>query len=272
MKRHLPDVHVYADDNQLYISFKPGSKASELEAVTALQDCILDIKTWMTADKLKLNDDKTELIVIGTRAQLDKISISELSIDHVKVSAVCNVRNLGTWFDNHLSMKTAINKTCQSGLYHLHNIGRIKRYLTFEDRESIVQAIVMSRIDYCNRLLCGVAAMNLSKLQRVQNTAVRLVCSLPRHEHITSSFIRLHWLSIKFRVNFKISMLCFKCIHGQAPNYLKSMVAIKKTSHTTSARAPVSSWKTIHDDRKKRLAMKPFPMHPPRFGTVSRNH
>ena len=181
MKRHLPDVHVYADDNQLYISFKPGSKASELEAVTALQDCILDIKTWMTADKLKLNDDKTELIVIGTRAQLDKISISELSIDHVKVSAVCNVRNLGTWFDNHLSMKTAINKTCQSGLYHLHNIGRIKRFLSFEDRKSIVQAIVMSRIDYCNSLLYGVAATNLSKLQPVQNAADRLVRSLPRH-------------------------------------------------------------------------------------------
>ena len=168
--------------------------------------------------------------------------------------------------------RDAINMTCQSGLYHLHNIGRIKRFLSFEDRKSIVQAIVMSRIDYCNRLLCGVAAMNLSKLQRVQNTAVRLVCSFPRHEHMTSSFIRLHWLSIKFRINFKISMLCFKCIHGQAPNYLKSMVAIKKTSHTTSARAPVSSWKTIQDDRKKRLAMKSFPMHPPRFGTVSRNH
>ena len=59
----------------------------------------------MTADKLKLNYDKTELIVIGTRAQLDKISISELSIDHVKVSTVCNVRNLGTWFDNHLAVK-----------------------------------------------------------------------------------------------------------------------------------------------------------------------
>ena len=131
-------VHAYANDNLLYISFKPSSSASELEAVTAFQDCILDIKTWMTADKLKLNDDKTELIVIGTRAQLDKISISELSIDHVKVSAVCNVRNLGTWFDNHLSMKTAINKTCQSELYHLHNIGRIKRFLSFEDRKSIV--------------------------------------------------------------------------------------------------------------------------------------
>ena len=93
MKRHLPVVHAHADDNQLYISVTPGSSVSELEAVTEFQDCFLDIKTWMTADKLKLNDDKTELIVIGTLAHLDKISISELSIDHVKVSAVCNVRN-----------------------------------------------------------------------------------------------------------------------------------------------------------------------------------
>ena len=164
----------------------------ELEAVTALQDCVLDIKTWMTADKLKLNDDKTELTVIGTRAQLDKISISELSIDHVKASSVCNVRNLRTWFDNHLRMKTAINKTSQSGLNHLHNIGCIIGFLGFEARESIVQAIEMSRIDYCNSLSYGVAATNLNKLQRAQNAAVRLVRSLPRHEHVTSSFIRLH--------------------------------------------------------------------------------
>ena len=127
----------------------------------------------MTADKLKLNDDKTELIVMGTGAHLDKISISELRIDHVKMSTVCNVRNLGTWFDIvHLSMKTAINKTCQSGLYHLYNIGRIKRFLSFEDRKSIVQAILMSRIAYCNSLWYGAAATNLSKLQRVQNSPI----------------------------------------------------------------------------------------------------
>ena len=93
---------------------------------------------------------------------MDKIGISELSIDHVKVSTVCNVRNLRTWFDNHLSMKTAINKTCQSGLYHLHDIGCIKIFLSYEDGNSIVQAIVMTRIEYCNSLLYGT---NLSKLQ-----------------------------------------------------------------------------------------------------------
>ena len=187
-----------------------------------------DIKTWMTTDKLKLNNGKTKFIIIGTRAQLDKINITKLSIDQVKVSAVSSVRNLGTWFDNHLTMTTAINKTCQSGFYHLHNIRRIKRFLSFEDRNSIVQAIVMSRIDYCNSLLYGVTATNLTKLQWVQNAAARLVCSVPRHEHVTPSLINLYWLPTRFRINFKITLFAFKCIHGQAPSYLKNLIAIKK--------------------------------------------
>ena len=141
----------------------------------------------------------------------------------------------------------AINKTCQSGLYHLHNIGRIKRYLSFEDRVDC-----SGNCDIENRLLYGVAATNLCKLQRVQNAALRLVWSLPRHEHITSSFIRLHWLPIKFRINFKIAMLCFKCIHGHAPNYLKSRVAIKKTS-TYNLRSSTSIQLEDHSRRSKKL-------------------
>ena len=85
----------------------------------------------------------------------------------------------------------------------------------------------------------------------MQNAAVRLVCSLPRHEHVTSSFIRLHWLPIKFRINFKIAMLCFKCIHGHAPNYLKSRVAIKKTS-TYNLRSSTSIQLEDHSRRSKK--------------------
>ena len=155
-------------------------------------------------------------------------------------------------------MKTAINKTFHSGLYHPHNIGRIKRFLSFEDKNSIVQAIVMSRIDYCNSLLYGVAATDLCKLRRVQNAAVRLVCSLPRHEHVPSSFILLHWLPIKFRINFKIFMLCFTCIHGHAPNYLNSMVAIKKTS-THKLRSNTSIQLEDHSRRpRKTLGNRAF--------------
>ena len=199
VKRHLPDVYAddnqhtytaYGDDKKLDISFKPGSSASELEAVTALQDCILHIKTWMTADKLRLNDDKTELVVIGTLAQLNNISISELSIDHVKVPK----------------------------------------------RGSPIGVLIA------------------------------------RHGHVTLSFIHRHWLPIKFRINFKIAMLCFKCIHGHAPNYLKSMVAIKKTS-TYNLHSSTSIQLEDRSRRSnKRLVIEPLSMHPPRFETVSRNH
>lgn len=75
IKNHLPDAHAYADDTQLYLSFKPDSAMSEFDAVHSLQSCIKDIKTWMTVDKLRLNENKTEFIVIGSRAQLSKVRI-----------------------------------------------------------------------------------------------------------------------------------------------------------------------------------------------------
>ncbi|CAB3983322.1 RNA-directed DNA polymerase from transposon X-element [Paramuricea clavata] len=106
IKNHLPDAHAYVDDTQLYISFKPDSTACELEAVTALQNCIADIKTWMTVDKLKLNEDKTEFLIIGSRTQLEKIKITELRIGQVMVLSVSNARNLGSWFDNILKLLT----------------------------------------------------------------------------------------------------------------------------------------------------------------------
>ena len=72
---------------------------------------------------------------------------------------------------NNLNMSHHINKTCQSVVYHLHNIRRIRKFLSYEDRKSVVQALIMSRIDYCNSLLFGITDVHLSKLQRLQNTA-----------------------------------------------------------------------------------------------------
>ena len=80
VKNHLPNIHAYADDTQIYVSFKPDSTAGEQDAITAFQDCISDIKSWMIADRLKLNDDKTEFTIIGTRAQLDKDNVSEIVV------------------------------------------------------------------------------------------------------------------------------------------------------------------------------------------------
>ena len=86
IRTHLPSVHAFADDTQLYLSFKADSSKSQVEALTALQDCISSIRDWMIVDKLKLNDDNTEIIIIGTRAQLEKIDIKNVNIGDTSVA------------------------------------------------------------------------------------------------------------------------------------------------------------------------------------------
>ncbi|CAB3982299.1 Hypothetical predicted protein [Paramuricea clavata] len=64
VQAHLPDAHGFADDTQLYLSFNPNNPAHQTEAVSAMEGCISDLRKWMYQDKLKLNDDKTEFLII----------------------------------------------------------------------------------------------------------------------------------------------------------------------------------------------------------------
>jgi hypothetical protein len=85
--------------NTIYLSFKPNGATNELDVICVLQNCIKDIRTWMTVDKLKLNDGKTEFLIIGTAAQLKKVNISSIVIGQDNVPVVSCARNLGVWFD-----------------------------------------------------------------------------------------------------------------------------------------------------------------------------
>ena len=207
VKIYLPNIPSYADGTQIYLSFKLDSTAGEQDPIAALQDCITDIRSWMIADRLKLNDDKTEFMIIGTRAQLDKVNVSEIVVGQAKVPAVMIVRNLGMWLDTNPTMSAHITETCQAAIYHLYNIKRITRYLSHDDRKSIVQAVIMSRIDYSKSLLVCIPSTLLSKVQRLQNAAACLVTNVAKYDHITSTLVNLHWLLVMYRVNVKIAML-----------------------------------------------------------------
>ena len=203
----------------------------EIAALTAMESCIADISRWMHTDKLKLNSDKTECLLIGTRQQLQKVSnISILSVGDSQIAPSCEVRNLGTWFDSKMNMLSHINRTCSSAFYYLYNIRKIRKYLSRPVTESLVHAFITSRIDYCNSLLYGLPNSHIMKLQRIQNAAARLVTGT-RFCHVTPLLFHLHWLPISYRIKFKILLLTFfKCLYGLAPNYLIGLISIKKQS------------------------------------------
>ena len=104
LEGHLPNTHAYADDTQLYIAFKPGDITNQTTAVTAMQNAIDDIKKWMVTDKLKLNDAKSEFIIIGTRQQLAKVTVETLRVGNAQLTPLSEIRNLGCWFDSQLSL------------------------------------------------------------------------------------------------------------------------------------------------------------------------
>ena len=126
----------------------------------------------MFLDRFKLNDDKTEYLLIGTRQQLDKLSDVPLAVGYHLIAPPRQVaKNVGCWFDQPLSMITSINKKiCIASYVYLYNSGRIRKFLSHKSTKLLVCALVTSGIDYCSSLLCGLQQIKLSKLQRVQNS------------------------------------------------------------------------------------------------------
>ena len=130
-------------------------------------------------------------------------------------------------------LETAVNKACNAAFYHLHNwrcIRQVRKYLSRDSLITLVHAFITSRLDYCNGLLFGLPKVQIAKLQRVQNAAARLILGIGKFSHITPALYELHWLPVSLRIDYKILLLTFKCIYGQAPTYLSDLISIKSNS------------------------------------------
>ncbi len=164
---------------------------------------------------LQLNLAKTELLVVPATPTLQHDFSIQLGTSIITPST--SVRNLGVIFDDQLTFKEHIAKTARSCRFALHNIRKIRPFLTEHAAQLLVQALVVSRLDYCNALLAGLPSNTIKPLQMIQNAAARLVFNEPKRTHVTPLFISLHWLPVAARIKFKTLMLAYRTTQAQHP-------------------------------------------------------
>ncbi len=132
----------------------------------------------------------------------------------------------GVSFDDQLTFKDHIAKTARSCRFALHNIRKIRPFLTEHAAQLLVQALVISRLDYCIALLAGLPSCTIKPLQMIQNAAARLVFNKPKRAHVTPLFIFLDWLPVAACIKFKTLMLAYRTTTGSAPAYIHSLLRI----------------------------------------------
>ena len=225
-KRHQLQYHMYADDTQLYVEFPRDQQVPATAATNRIALCTADVKTWMASHNLLLNEQKTEVVVIAApnRSRVHRPVVVAIDVCGVSVTPKPSIRDIGVVIDDTMSMAVHVRRVCQVAYWHIRSIAKIRKCLTTAACKTIVHALVMSRVDYGNALLFGLPEMQLHKLQMIQNSAARLVTGTHRRDHITPVLFKLHWLPVRYRIEFKLLVLVYQAVHHLGPAYLTSLV------------------------------------------------
>ena len=123
-RKHKIEIHLYADDTQLYVPFDPEDSES---ALSRLESCIEEIRLWMNSNFLKLNDSKTEFIIFGTPQDLSKVSGWTVTVGDTEVLPSTSVRNIGAFMDSSLNMKAHVNNFIRSCYCQIHSLSKIRK-------------------------------------------------------------------------------------------------------------------------------------------------
>ncbi len=210
----------YADDTQLYLSFQPDDTTVPAQ----ISDWLTDISAWMKEHHLQLNLAKTELLIFPATPSVKHQFTIQLGTSMIIPLGLA--RNLGVILDDQLTFKDHIAKRARPCRFALHNIRKIRPFLTEYATQLLVQALVISRLDYCNALLAGLPTCAIRPLQMIQNAAECLVFNEPKRAHVTLLLISLHWLPVEARIKFKSLVLAYITAMGSAPSHLHSLLSV----------------------------------------------
>ena len=178
-------------------------------------NCLRQVIHWSHEHFMKINPDKTELLLLRPPSLNKEVVINGILFDDQCIRFSEKVKNVGVVLDKNLSMDQHINDVVSHCYKIIRDISRIKKYIQRSHLEQLVHSGVTSRLDNCNSLFANLNKENIFKLQKVQNSAARLILGKRRRDSASLALKELHWLNIEARITFKILLLVFKVLKGK---------------------------------------------------------
>ena len=176
--------------------------------------CLRQIISWSNSHFMKINPDKTEILLLRPDSLNKEVIIKGVIFDEQCIRFSSEVKNVGVYLDQNLNLNKHVNHIVSHSFKILKDIGRIRKCLQRGHLENLLHAVISSRLDYCNSLFMNMSKQNLFKLQKVQNAAARLILGKRRRDSATQALKELHWLDVDARITFKILLLVYKILHG----------------------------------------------------------
>ena len=175
-------------------------------SIPKLVSCINNINRLMSSNRLKLNLDKTDFILLGTYQQLAKINCKSIKISGCYIPISNQATCLIVLVDDEMTFAARIRRLTSRCFYQLRQLWSVRRALTVEAIRMLVHAFIISHVDYCNSVFGSTSAVHLRPLQSVLNTAARLIIRKQKFDRTTDSIQdELHWLPLLQRYHYKLS-------------------------------------------------------------------
>ena len=185
-----------------------NDNSNELKTIRDLEMCTSEVKVWMDYNRLRMNGEKTEFLIFGSRQQLKKCVTNNINVTGEVVDKTDCIKYLGVWLDATLLLKHHITQKCRTAMWNLQRLKAKCPFLTTEACHTVVRGIVCSHLDYANTIFAGLPDCKISQASKVQNIAAKFVLNRTWYDSPEQARHELHWLPIRARIQQKVLSLC----------------------------------------------------------------
>ncbi|KAK9885785.1 hypothetical protein WA026_022829 [Henosepilachna vigintioctopunctata] len=229
-------VHMYADDVQLYAGCAPDGLA---DTITDINLDLQRLQRWCTESGLKLNANKTKVLLIGSKYNLERIDLHNMcvSMNGEDLQWEKTARDLGLWLDDELSFGQHLLSVKRASVIKLKGLHKYKYELDVPTKLQLVRSLIYPIIDYCLPLYYyHLTQTNKDYLKRIHNMCIRFVCNVPFRHHITPYRRRLGEMSVSQRAEYSYITFLYKLFLNKSPEYLFHRIGKRQCVHDVNTR------------------------------------